>query len=79
MHKIDNLDKEIFFKENSSSVTRGHNYKLSKGHNRLNLCAHALSQRIVSPLNSLSAAVVNSKDVNQFKSISVLEKTPTEI
>ena len=68
VNKIDNLDKEIFFKENNSSMTRGHNYKLSKGHNRLNLRAHAFSQRIVNPWNSLSAAVVNSKDVNQFKS-----------
>ena len=68
MNQIDKLDKDLFFKLSSASQTRGHNLKLQKTHNRLNLRANAFSQRVINHWNNLSESCVKSKNVNCFKS-----------
>ena len=37
----------------STNVTRGHNFKLSKDHNRLDVRKNSFSQRVVNTWNSL--------------------------
>ena len=51
----------------STNVTRGHNFKLSKDHNRLDVRKNSFSQRVVNTWNSLKYETVNSKNVNEFK------------
>ena len=68
LNEIDNLDKNIFFKTNTLSTTRGHSQKLSKNHNRTNIRANAFSQRSVNIWNSLSEKCIQSSTVNNLKS-----------
>ena len=68
INKIDNLDINTFFSEDKNSKTRGHNFKLNKSWNRLNVRANTFSQRVVNDWNHLSTECVNSETVNSFKS-----------
>ena len=51
----------------STNVTRGHNFKLKKEYNRLEVRKNSFSQRVVDTWNSLKYQTVNSKNVNEFK------------
>lgn len=68
IHEIDKLDKELFFNMNTSTRTRGHNYKISKRQNRTQQRASIFSQRVVNEWNSLPRNCVESETVNSFKS-----------
>ena len=72
IHGLDRLDPSIFFERSSYSVTRGHNFKLSKKHCRLDIRKYCFSQRTVNYWNALPSCVVNSESVNQFKTRSTL-------
>ena len=50
-----------------TNVTRGHNFKLKKEFNRLEVRKNSFSQRVVDTWNSLKYETVNSKNVNEFK------------
>ena len=63
----ENLNKDIFFKLDSSSVTRGHNLKLFKPRDKLNIRKFSFSHRVVDNWNKLPEEVVNSESLNQFK------------
>ena len=47
--------------------TRGHNFKLLKNYNRLEVRKNSFSHRIVNRWNALSYETVNSKNINDFK------------
>ena len=47
--------------------TRGHNFKLLKNYNRLEVRKNSFSHRIVNRWNALSYETVNSKNINEFK------------
>ena len=67
MNNINNVDKDLFFTINSQSTTRGHSLKICKKQNRLNIRAHAFSQRVVYTWNDLPKKCIQSRDVNSFK------------
>ena len=60
------VDSEMFERD-VDSVTRGHNHKLKKKHNRLKLRSHSFSQRIVSAWNNLPQDVVDANSLLTFK------------
>lgn len=51
----------------TTSITRGHNFKLFKQPANKNLCLHFFSLRIVDIWNSLPHHVVNAQSINMFK------------
>ena len=55
-----------FFKINTSKVTRGHDFTLVEGQNRLDFRKYSFSQRTVNEWNKLSADCVHSSSVNMF-------------
>lgn len=63
----ENLDKEIFFRFDKDSITRGHNYKLIKPRSNLNARKFSFGHRVVDEWNNLPWEVVNSGNMNQFK------------
>jgi len=64
---VDKLDYSNFFEIQSSSRTRGHNYKLVKHRSRLDIRKNFFSQRVVNVWNSLPQVVVDADSVNSFK------------
>ncbi|XP_070579367.1 uncharacterized protein [Ptychodera flava] len=65
MNNYDSINLSL--KPATSSVTRGHNYKLSKPTVKLDTRKYFFVSRIVDKWNSLPATVVNAKSVNAFK------------
>ena len=63
----ENLNRDIFFKLDSNSTTRGHNLKLIKPRNRLNIRKFSFSHRVIDEWNRLPGEVVNSVSLNEFK------------
>ena len=57
----------IFFKIKTGKITRGHDFTLVKGQNRLDFRKYSFSQRTVNEWNKLSADCVHSSSVNMFK------------
>ena len=55
----ENIDPNIFFKIKTGKITRGHDFTLVKGQNRLDF-----RQRTVNEWNKLSADCVHSSSVN---------------
>ena len=53
--------------ENEHAKTRGHPYKISKLHSRLDIQKYSFTQRIVNDWNRLPGSAVMSASVNQFK------------
>ena len=53
--------------ENEHGKTRGHPYKISKLHSRLDIRMYCFTQRIVNVWNRLPRSAVMSASVNQFK------------
>ena len=60
------MDK--FFTISESNRTRGHKYKLVRGHNRTKQRASVFSQRVINPWNNHPSSRVESESVNSFKS-----------
>ena len=65
----ENIDPNIFFKIKTGKITRGHDFTLVKGQNRLDFRKYSFSQRTVNEWNKLSADCVHSSSVNMFKNI----------
>ena len=63
----ENIDPNIFFKIKTGKITRGHDFTLVKGQNRLDFRQYSFSQRTVNEWNKLSADCVHSSSVNMFK------------
>ena len=63
----ENLNRDIFFKLDNNSTTRGHNLKLIKPRNRLNIRKFSFSHRVIDEWNRLPGEVVNSVSLNEFK------------
>jgi len=54
----------------STSTTRGHNpFKLFKYHSRLQLCSNFYFNRIINNWNTLPLEVVNTRSINNFRSL----------
>ena len=68
---IKNIDKVEINKlfHFHQTKTRGHNYKLYKCHYRKNIRKYFFSQRVVKPWNILPEEVVNTINVNSFKTL----------
>ena len=49
------------------NITRGHNLKIEKHFNRLEVRKNCFSHRVVNQWNALEYDTVNSKTVNEFK------------
>ena len=63
-----NIDPNIyFFKIKTGKITRGHDFTLVKGQNRLYFRKYSFCQRTVNEWNKLSADCVHSSSVNMFK------------
>lgn len=68
LNQIDSIPVEKFFKVSENSRTRGHKFKLVKGHNRTRHRACTFSQRVINPWNCLPSSCVESTSINSFKS-----------
>ena len=55
------LDRQV------DSATRGHSYKLTKKHTRLQIRQHVFKNRIINLWNSLPEEVVTAPTLNSFK------------
>ena len=53
--------------ENKHGKTRGHPYKITKLHSRLDIRKYSFTQRMVNDWNRLPRSAVMSTSVNQFK------------
>ena len=65
----ENIDPNIFVKIKTGKRTRGHDFKLVKWQNRLDVRKYSFSQRTVNEWNKLSADCVHSSSINMFKNI----------
>ena len=63
----ENIDPDICFKIKTGKITRGHEFTLVKGQNRLDCRKYSFSQRTVNEWNKLSADFVHSSSANVFK------------
>ena len=61
------IDPNIFVKIKTDKITRGHDFTLVKGQNRLDFRKYSFSQRSVNEWNKLSPDCVRSSSVNMFK------------
>ena len=61
------MNRDIFFELDSASTTRGHNLKLIKPRNNLNIRKFSFSHRVIDDWNKLPGDVVNSLSLNEFK------------
>ena len=68
IHGIEDIPSERFFTVVTNVATRGHNHKLEKPRCKTSFRLQHFSQRIINEWNALPSFVVNSKDVNDFKS-----------
>jgi len=57
-----------YFALRTSSITRGHDYKLFLAYSRLNIRKHFFSERVVPVWNNLESNVVNFSNIKRFKS-----------
>ena len=62
-----NIDPNILYKIKTGNITRGHDFALVKGQNRLYVRQYSFSQRTVIEWNNLSADCEHSSSVNMFK------------
>lgn len=66
MKGLVNINPERFFELNPR-ISRGHQYKLSKDHARLDIRKYNFSDRIINRWNSLPSKVVEAESLNTFK------------
>ena len=67
MKGFEKVNYNSFFTLNNLGRTRGHNLKMVKSRNTLELRRNFFSQRVVDEWNSLPQEVVDAVSVNQFK------------
>ena len=62
------IDKEIYFKQVTNSITRGHCYKLRKQRAKTFLNRNKFSNRVINEWNNLPH-IMESTSVNNFKNL----------
>ena len=62
------MEKEIFFELNSSNRCRGHKLKFKKPSSILSIRKFSFAHRIIDEWNKLPEEVIESRNLNQFKS-----------
>ena len=67
MHSIDNVDYSYLFEINNTT-TRGHRLKPKKQFCKTNCRKFSLSQRVINDWNSLPQTLVQTRNLNSFKS-----------
>ena len=67
LHNNINLDPNEFYQLRSSSITRGHDYKLFKPHAQRLVRSNNFSVRVIDHWNNLPPNIVNAPSVNLFK------------
>jgi len=67
IHKLSNVNFEIFFEFDTSRNTRGHSLKLKKKRFNTELRQHFFTDRIINLWNSLDEQIVSSMSLNCFK------------
>ena len=67
IHKIDDIDMNVFFSFDENTQLRGHNLKLKKPRANKSVRANLFALRNIPVLNSLPTETVNSKTVVEFK------------
>ena len=68
IHGIDRVEPSSFFQLVDSSRTRGHKFKIAKQRGNTSFRLHSFSNRVVDVWNALPEYVVDSPNVNIFKS-----------
>ena len=68
IHRIDEVDMNVFFNFAGNSGTRGHNLKLISSKANKSVRSNSFGHRVVSAWNSLPQEIVSSTSVNSFKS-----------
>ena len=68
IHKIDDIDMNVFFKFADNSGTRSHNLKLYKPKAKKSIRLNSFGHRTISAWNNLPQDIVNCTTVNCFKS-----------
>ena len=63
----EDVDRNMFFKVNEGSRTRGHKSALVKEQCRLDMRKYSFSQRVINEWNKLPNDCVNASSVNMFK------------
>ena len=66
MHSIDNVDYSYLFEINNT-ITRSHRLKLKKQFCKTNCWKYSFSQRDINDWNSLPQTVVQTRNLNSFK------------
>ena len=61
------VDKEIYFKQATNSITRGHCYKLREQRAKTFLNQNKFSNRVTNEWNYLPHHIMESTSVNNFK------------
>ena len=70
LHECNMLrDKDVAFKLTQHDSTRGHSLKLFYPDSRINARAHFFSVRVILIWNRLPAALVQEKNLSEFKSM----------
>ena len=68
LHGKEDIDSGQLFKFRvNDHDLRGHDFKVYKQHNRLNIRKHFFSQRVIDSWNQLPSTVVDDTSVNAFK------------
>ena len=62
-----NLDPNEFFQLHSSSITRGHDYKLFKPHGQRLVRSNNFSIRVINHWNNLPPNIINAPSVNLLR------------
>ena len=68
IHKVDNIEEDLFFQRAPSNRTRNNGFKLFKHHCSTKVRGHSFSQRTIDQWNELPASVVAAPSLNHFKS-----------
>ena len=66
IHKIDDIDMNVFFSFDENTQLRGHNLKLKKPRANKSIRANSYALRNIPVWNSLPPDTVNSKTVVEF-------------
>ena len=67
MNGYEDVDRNMFFKINEDSRTRGHKAAIFKEQCRLYMRKYPFSQRVINVWNKLPNVCVNASSVNMFK------------
>ena len=62
----ENIDPNTFFKIKTGKITRGHDFTLVKGQNRLDFRKYSFFQRTINEWIKLLADCVHSSSVNNY-------------